>query len=387
MPLANDYIISKDTKLPKYPLHVMVCDQCFLAQIHHAATPESIFKDYAYFSSYSSSWLSHAHNFSMKMIDYLGLDAQSFVIEVASNDGYLLRNFVAKGIPCLGIEPAANVAATASDAGIPTEVAFLNEELALRLSNSNKKADLLIANNVIAHVPDLNDFIKSLALILKPHGVLSLEFPDLLSLIKKNAFDTIYHEHYSYFSLHSLELAIKRQGLRIYSAEKLATHGGSLRVLVCHEQSVRTPLNSQLENIRTEEINAGLHTSEGYNGFASQVDAVKRELNSFLIAQSNENRKVIAYGAAAKGNTLLNVCGITGQQINCVVDLNPLKQGRFLPGSCIPIYSPQKVLEEKPDFLLILPWNIAEEIKEQMQYIRSWGGRFVTAFPHLQIWD
>lgn len=387
MPLANDYLPAPDIQEKIYPLHAMVCDKCYLVQVHHAVPPQAIFGDYAYFSSYSSTWLKHAKDFTEYITEKLKLTPQSHVIEIASNDGYLLKNFIAKSIPCLGIEPAANVAKAALDIGVPTEISFLTEDFARKLGNSGKKADLVIANNVIAHVPDLNDFISGLALLLKPHGTLSLEFPHILTLIEQNAFDTIYHEHYSYFSLLALESALKRHGLHIYAAQKLPTHGGSLRILAHNEAFSPPSFASDLEQIRLDEKKARLNSLEGYRGFASRVTSVCRQLCGFLENELAKKHSIAAYGAAAKGNTLLNVCKLNNHHISFVADLNPNKQGKFLPGSHIPVSSPDRIFKEKPSILLILPWNIADEIREQMKEIKTWGGRFVTAIPKLQIWD
>ena len=320
------------------------------------------------------------------MTEYLGLNGRSMVIEVASNDGYLLQHFVQHGIPCLGIEPAANVADAARKISVPTEVAFLTYNTARRLAFEGRQADLLIANNVIAHVPDLNDFIAGLALLLKPGGVLSIECPHLLQLIRNRAFDTIYHEHFSYFSLLAMETALIRHGLCVYAAEELPTHGGSLRILACHATATPHTRPSALDRIRKDEHNAQLDSLAGYNSFAECVSTIRQQLNAFLMQQKQQGLSIAAYGAAAKGNTLLNVCGITTRQIDFAVDRNPAKQGRFLPGSRIPIHAPDRVFQSRPDILLILPWNIAAEIREQMQDIRKWGGKFATAIPELKLW-
>ena len=340
---------------------------------------------YAYFSSFSTSWLEHARRFSQAMIERMALGNSSKVVEIASNDGYLLKNFVEAGIPCLGVEPARNVAAVAISAGIPTEMLFLGPDTAASLVAAGHAADLLVANNVLAHVPDLNGFVRGLKLLLKPGGVVSIECPHLLNLINNNQFDTIYHEHYSYFSLRSLEKILAAAGLVIFDAAELPTHGGSLRVFACHAGQSPWPPSGTLEKIRDDETRAGFDSLAGYAGFATSVRDTCGALLDFLHDAKSRGKKVAAYGAPAKGNTLLNVCGIKDDLVAFTVDKNPEKQGHYLPGSRIPVHAPDKILSEKPDFVLVLPWNIADEVIEQMHAIRVWGGKFVTAIPHLKI--
>ncbi len=383
-PLANDYPDNASVDLPTYPLKVWVCGSCFLVQLHHDVTPQAIFGDYAYFSSYSTSWLDHARRFSEQMIGDLHLGKDSLVIEAASNDGYLLRNFSEHGIPSLGIEPAANVAAAARGIGVPTEVMFLGRDTAARLKAEGKQADLVVANNVIAHVPDLNDFIAGLAILLKPTGLLSIECPHLLRLIETSAFDTIYHEHFSYLSLLALRAALARHGLKVIAVQELPTHGGSLRILATHGdyQPDDTLTGAyDMTKVDADERAAGLDSIDGYRGFATKVDAIRQQLRAFVDVAKQGGKRIAAYGAAAKGNTLLNVCGLTAADIDFVVDRNPAKQNRVLPGSKIPVFDPEKIRTEKPDYVLILPWNLADEIRQQLAFIHDWGGQFVAAIP------
>ncbi len=386
-PLSNSYLAAKDLDRPEghFPLHTRVCGKCRLVQVEAAATPAEIFGHYAYFSSYSTSWVDHARRFSELARARWGLNEASKVVEVASNDGYLLRHFVAAGVPVLGVEPAANVAESARAAGVETDVAFFGLETAQRLKNAGHAADLLVGNNVFAHVPDINDFTAGLACLLKPDGVLSLEFPHLLRLIEDVQFDTIYHEHFSYLSLLTTERIFAAHGLRVFDVAELPTHGGSLRVMACLAASTAHPERPGLAKVRLDEERARLDQDEGYEGFAPKVTAVCADLQAFLRQAQAEGRTVAAYGAAAKGNTLLNCCGITAEQIICVVDRNPHKQGCFMPGSRIPIHAPEKLTELKPDYVLILPWNIKDEITAQMAEVRGWGGQFVIAIPSLTL--
>ena len=386
-PLANSYVPPHAAAMPDptFPLHARVCDACLLVQVEAVTPPETIFGEYAYFSSYSSSWVAHARRFAEMAARRFGLTSASQVVEVASNDGYLLRHFVAAGIPSLGIEPAANVAEAARALGIPVEVRFFGRAAADDLVASGRAADLLVANNVLAHVPDLNDFVAGLARALKPAGVLSVEFPHLLNLIREVQFDTIYHEHYCYFSLLAVEAVFERHGLRVFDVETLPTHGGSLRVLACRIDGAKRPAEPGLAAVRAAERAAGLDRVDAYSGFQAKVDAVRRSLLAFLHQARAEGRSVVAYGAAAKGNTLLNHCGIGTDLIDYVVDLNPHKQGRLLPGSRLPVHAPDRIANTRPDYVLILPWNIADEIVASMAHVRDWGGRFVVAIPSTRV--
>jgi hypothetical protein len=363
-----------------YPLDVKICSECWLAQLGEYVSPQRIFSEYAYFSSFSDAWLEHAREFVDLAISRFGLGPASFMIEIASNDGYLLRNAVARGVPCLGIEPAANVAKAAEAVGVPTRIAFFGRELAASLRAEGKMADLMVANNVLAQVPDLNDFVAGLGMVLRPDGVITFEFPHLLRLIEGNQFDTIYHEHFSYFSLFSVECLLARHGLRVFDVEELWTHGGSLRLFCCHSQSDR-PETTQLQLVRSAEEVAGLRDLRTYRTFNSRVTATKRNLLKLLIEIKNGGGKVVAYGAPGKGNTLLNYCGIRTDFIDFTVDRNPYKHGRYLPGTRIPILSPGAIEEAKPDYVLVLPWNLKDEIMKQVAYVRDWGGRFIIPIP------
>lgn len=386
-PLANSYLPTQDAPDQAYPLHVYVCSKCYLVQLHHTVSPENIFGHYAYFSSYSSSWLDHATRFCETMKKRLSLNSSSKVVEIASNDGYLLKNFVTANIPCLGVEPAKNVAEVAIAQGVPTEVIFFGKESAQTLKAKGHAADLIAANNVLAHVPDVNDFVAGFKVLLKQDGVISVECPHLLKLIQQNQFDTIYHEHYSYYSLLALEKIFAAHGLEIFDVEELPTHGGSLRIFASHTGNPRWASSPTLDKVRNDEKQAKLDTLAGYEGFSKQVKTVCDALLTFLKQEKARGKKLAAYGAAAKGNTLLNVCGVNTDLISFVVDKNPAKQGHFLPGSKIPISGPEKVFAEKPDYLVILPWNIAGEVREQMKEISAWGGKFVTAIPHLKVYE
>jgi 2-polyprenyl-3-methyl-5-hydroxy-6-metoxy-1,4-benzoquinol methylase len=385
-PLANRYLKPEDlgSMEPTYPLHAYLCPSCFLVQLETFERPEAIFGDYAYFSSFSKSWLDHCRAHAEKATRRLGLDAESLVTEVASNDGYLLQYFRDLAIPVLGVEPARNIAAFASAKGIPTLVRYFGTELARELAAQGRKADLIIANNVLAHVPDLNDFVAGIALALKPQGAVSVEFPHLLSLIDHVQFDTIYHEHFSYFSFVTAERVFAAHGLRIFDVEALATHGGSLRIWACHRRASH-PESPSLARMRAREAAAGLGRIETYRGFEHKVRALKRHLVEFLIEAKHEGKHIVGYGAAAKGNTLLNYCGVRTDFLDYVVDLNPHKQAHFLPGTRIPIAAPGRVTETRPDYLLILPWNIKDEIMAQMAHIRDWGGKFAIPAPRLEI--
>jgi hypothetical protein len=372
---------------PFYPLHVQVCDQCFLVQLEAYVSPEHIFTEYAYFSSYADSWLQHAKAYTDLMVERFGLNEQSNVVELASNDGYLLQYFVEKGIPCLGIEPAANVAKVAIDKGIPTLVEFFGVESAQKLADQGKQADLLLGNNVLAQVPDLNDFVAGMKILLKPKGVITVEFPHLSCLMAENQFDTIYHEHFSYFSLITSEKIFAAHGLTIFDVEEIPTHGGSLRIYARHQEDNSQPISDRLIQLRQREEEAGITQMESYANFAEQVKETKRKLLDFLIKAKREGKKVVGYGAPGKGNTLLNYCGIRTDFLDYTVDRNPYKQGKFLPGTHIPIYHPDKIADTKPDYVLILPWNFKDEIIKQMASIRDWGGEFVVPIPEVRVYS
>ncbi|MDP2296527.1 MAG: class I SAM-dependent methyltransferase [Pseudolabrys sp.] len=385
MPLANSFV-KPDRRGPEpaYPLHARVCDNCLLVQVDSVVPPGEIFSDYLYFSSYSDSWLAHARLYAAMAIERFALDAKSMVVEIASNDGYLLTNFIDAGIPCLGIEPAANVAKAAIAKGVPTEVAFFGTDTARRLAGQGRRADLLAAKNVLAHVPDINDFVAGIAILLKPEGVFTVEFPHLMNLIAQVQFDTIYHEHFTYLSLLAIERVFARHGLRVFDVEEIATHGGSLRVFVCLNASARAEQPGGAA-VRAKEVQAQLDRPEGYQGLAERVDRVRRDLLAFLDNARSEGRTVAAYGAAAKGNTLLNFCGIGPDRIAFVADRSTAKQGLLLPGSRIPVLAPDAIFAEKPDYVVVLPWNLIDELSGQLAGIAGWGGRLVTAIPHLKV--
>ena len=386
-PLANSYLLEADLAKPesRYPLHARVCGECLLVQVESVVPAEEIFSDYAYFSSYSASWVAHAKAFADMAIGRFGLGPDSLVAEVASNDGYLLQHFVAAGVPVLGIEPAANVAKVAENNGVRTEVAFFSRETARRLRDAGGPADLIAANNVLAHVPDLNAFVGGFPVLSKPDAVVTFEFPHLLNLIDEVQFDTIYHEHFSYLSLLVVEKILAAHGMRVFDVTELPTHGGSLRVYACHADCAVHREGPGLATVRTKEKNAAFDRLDTYAGFEARVIAVREALLDFLRTAGAEGKTVAAYGAAAKGNTLLNYCGVDTASIPFVVDRSAAKQGRYLPGSRIPIFGPEKIAQEKPDYVLILPWNLRDEIVAEMADVESWGGRFVTAVPGLRI--
>lgn len=388
-PPSNAYLSAADLMAPEryFPLKLYVCTQCWLVQTEdHAQASELFGRDYAYFSSVSQSWLDHAARYAKMITARLGLSNESFVIEVAANDGYLLRNFVAAGIPCLGIEPTANTAAAAESIGIPILREFFGKALAERLAAVGKQADLIAGNNVYAHVPDINDFTAGLRAALKPGGTVTLEFTHLMRLIEHTLFDTVYHEHFSYFSLHSVSRIFASAGLRVFDVEELSTQGGSLRVYGCHagDARVTTPAVAAL---LAEEERRGLRRIAIYREFQPRADRVKNELLAFLLEQKRAGKCVAAYGAAAKGNTLLNYAGVKPDLLPFVCDAAPSKQGKYLPGSHIPVLRPNTLRESKPDFVIILPWNIAQEVQQQNAYIREWGGKFVVAIPSLKVLD
>ncbi|OLD94670.1 MAG: SAM-dependent methyltransferase [Cyanobacteria bacterium 13_1_40CM_2_61_4] len=385
-PLCESYVPAArlNQMEPFYPLHVYVCQVCFLVQLQEYISPAEIFSEYAYFSSYSDSWVAHATRYTDMIVERLKLGPESFVVEVASNDGYLLQHFVKRGIPVLGIEPAANIAPVAEGKGVPTLVAFFGAETASNLVAQGKSADLIVGNNVLAQVPNLNDFVEGLRLLLKPRGVVTMEFPHLMRLIEENQFDTIYHEHFSYFSLLAVERIFGAHGLTIYDVEELSTHGGSLRIYARHAEDESKLVTTWVHKLRNRERIAGFEQLETYGVFAERARETKRKLLEFLIEAKRKGKSIAGYGAPGKGNTLLNYCGIRTDFLDYTVDRNPYKHGRFLPGTHIPIHPPEKIRETRPDYVLILPWNLKDEIMEQMSYIRNWGGQFVVPIPEVR---
>lgn len=385
--MANSYVISKklNEMQPFYPLHTFVCDHCFLVQLDQFESPHHIFNDYAYFSSFSDSWLTHAKKYVDMMIERFKLNSSAQVIEVASNDGYLLQYFVVRSIPVLGIEPAQNVAESARLKGIPTIVNFFGRKVAESLSKQGKQADVLVCNNVLAHVPDLHDFVSGLKIALHPKGVLTLEFPWLLQLMRNNQFDTIYHEHFSYFSLMTAISIFSNHGLTVFDVEELETHGGSLRLFVKHTEDESKTIQQSRDTILDKEKQFGLEDIKVYTKFSDQVAKTKRVALDLLIRIKRDGKTIVGYGAPAKGNTLLNYCGIGRDFIDYTVDRNEYKQNCFLPGTHIPIESPAKIFETKPDYILILPWNLKKEIMVQMSSIHSWGGQFIVLIPEAKV--
>lgn len=385
-PLCESYVPPErlDEAETFYPLHVRVCSSCLLVQLPAYVAGEDIFSDYAYFSSYSDSWVAHAQRYADAMTDRLGLTSDSLVTEVASNDGYLLQHFVAQGIPVLGVEPAANVAETARSRGIRTVVEFLGARTGESIAAAHGRADLVAANNVFAHVPDIRGFAAGLRALVKDDGLVTLEFPHLLRLVERRQYDTIYHEHYSYLSLLTASRALGTAGLRVVDVDEISTHGGSLRVYAAPDESAGEP-NLRVKEVLAEEERAGLHTLAGHAGFARAVMKIKQDLLEFLLAAARMDKSVAGYGAPGKGNTLLNHCGIRSDLVEYTVDRSPFKQGKFLPGTHIPIYSPERLAETKPDYVLVLPWNLRDEISEQLEYVRAWGGRLVFPIPALEI--
>jgi SAM-dependent methyltransferase len=372
---------SLDRMEPFYPLHVWVCRGCFLVQLSEYVRAEEIFKEYAYFSSYSSAWLKHAEDYVSMISDRLRLAKDSYVVELASNDGYLLQYFVQRGIPCLGIEPAANVAKAAEARGVETRVTFFNEVTARELRAAGRLADLVLGNNVLAQVPDLNSFVAGLPIILKPTGTVTFEFPHLMRLFDGNQFDTIYHEHFSYFSLLSIEAIFAHHGLTVFDVEELWTHGGSLRIYARHEADVARGVSERLRALRAREEGAGYRRIETYAGFENRVRETKRRILEVLIGAKRAGKRIAGYGAPGKGNTLLNYCGIRSDFIDFTVDRNPYKHGRFLPGTHIPIFPPEHIVEERPDYIFILPWNLKDEIMAQLANARDWGAQFIIPIP------
>ncbi|GLU28174.1 methyltransferase [Brucella sp. NBRC 12950] len=375
-----------DTMERYYPLYAFVCDHCYLVQLKEYVSPTDIFSEYAYFSSYATSWVNHAKNYCDEITRKLDLTAESFVVEIASNDGYLLQHFLTKNIPILGIEPAANVAETAISKGIPTLVEFFGSSLAAKMAAEGRKADLIVGNNVLAQVPDLNDFVRGMQLLLKPEGVITLEFPHLANLIEQNQFDTIYHEHFSYFSLLTIRYMAHRHHLKVIDVEELPTHGGSLRVYLAHNAS-RRKAGPRVSALLKREQAFGLNEISTYEQFSEKTRRTKRDLLSFLIAAKNAGKRICGYGAPGKGNTLLNYCGIGTDFLDFTVDRNPYKHGRFTPGMHIPIYDTPMIDTYKPDYILILPWNFKDEIIRQMQHVVEWGGKFIIPIPHVTLID
>jgi hypothetical protein len=382
-PLCESYVESSQLNQmePFFPLHTYVCDNCFLVQLEEYVSPKEIFSEYAYFSSYSDGWLNHAEYYVEMITKRLGLTEKSLVLEVASNDGYLLQYFVKKGIPALGIEPAANIAEVAIKKGVKTLVTFFDLDVACELAKKQRYADLLIGNNVLAQIPDLNSFVEGTKIVLKHSGVITMEFPHLMRLIERNQFDTIYHEHFSYFSFISVEKLFAAHGLTIYDVEELPSHGGSLRIYACHVEDESKPVTAFVTKLRELEISEGFADLQRYFSFAEKVKETKRNFLAFLIKLKQNGKSIVGYGAPGKSNTLLNYCGIRTDFLDYTVDRNPYKQGKFLPGTHVPILNPSKIKETKPDFVLILPWNIKEEIINQLSYIRDWGGKFIVPIP------
>ncbi|MGH7214258.1 MAG: methyltransferase domain-containing protein [Tepidisphaeraceae bacterium] len=389
-PLCQRHIEPEDFNRAEafYPLHAYVCGQCFLVQLEEFVAPDEIFaRDYAYFSSYSDSWLRHAKTYTDMAVERFGLGRHSKVVELASNDGYLLQWFVEKGIPCLGVEPAANCAAVAMGKGVPTVTKFFGRATARELAASHGKANLLLGNNVLAHVPDLNDFAAGMKILLAPGGAITMEFPHLQRLVEENQFDTIYHEHFSYFSLYAVERVFAHHGLVLFDVEELPTHGGSLRIYARHADDTTKPVGPRLAALRRREIELGYTRLETYSTFAERVKETKRKLLAFLIDAKRAGKRIAGYGAPGKGNTLLNYCGIRTDFLDYTVDRSPHKQGRFLPGTRIPILHPDTIRQTRPDYLLILPWNLREEIMTQQAHVRAWGGKFVVPIPEVRVFD
>ncbi|MFF2018100.1 methyltransferase domain-containing protein [Paenibacillus sp. NPDC058177] len=382
-PLSNSFIKPESLYAAEtfLPLHAFVCSHCHLVQLEDFETPEHIFQNYAYFSSFSQSWLLHAQNYVQKMITEYPITTNSHVVEIASNDGYLLQYFKESNVPVLGIEPAKNVAKVAIDKGIPTISNFFGRDLASDLSAKGKQADLLLGNNVLAHVPDINDFVAGMKILLKSDGIITMEFPHLLKLMEDVQFDTIYHEHFSYLSLTAVNKIFDAHDLRIFNVEKIETHGGSLRIYAKHSEDLTKQVDQRVQNLLDQEEQAGLLTMETYNDFSNRVKQVKRNLLELLLKLKNEGKTIVGYGAPAKGNTLLNYCGIGSDFVDYTVDRSPYKQGLFLPGTHIPIHSPGMIQESKPDVVLILPWNLKEEIMDQTSFIREWGGKWIIPMP------
>lgn len=386
-PLCESFVDAEhlDHMEPFYPLHVYVCDNCFLVQLLEYVNPEEIFTEYAYFSSYSDSWLNHAKSYVNMIVEKLNLGPESQVVELASNDGYLLQYFLERSIPVLGIEPAVNVAMAAEKKGIRTIVKFFGEQTARELVAEETRADLLLGNNVLAHVPDINDFVKGMKILLSPSGTITMEFPHLVRLMQENQFDTIYHEHFSYLSFTTVKKIFAEHGLRLFDVEQLPSHGGSLRIYACHQDDAPRPITSRAKELIAEEQVFGIDQLATYASFTEQVKETKRKLLSLLVDLKGQGKSIAGYGAPGKGNTLLNYCGVRTDFLDYAVDRNPYKHGKFLPGTIIPIYPPEKIDETKPDYVMILPWNLKKEIMAQISYIRDWGGQFIIPIPEPQI--
>jgi SAM-dependent methyltransferase len=388
-PLCESYLTAEQINRmePFYPLHVWVCERCFLVQVEEYVRPEGIFTEYAYFSSYSDSWLTHMRAYTDMITSRLALDHHSTVVELGSNDGYLLQYFVAKGIRVLGIDPAQNVARAALARGVPTMTKLFGRQTARELLADGLRADLVCGANVLAQVPDVNDFVGGIKLLLKPDGVVTIEFPHLLRLMAENQFDTIYHEHFSYFSFSTAARIFEAHGLTLFDVDELATHGGSLRIYARHTEDDSKPVSECASKLRAREQSAGLDRLETYTSFTEQVHETKRGLLEFLVGAKRRGKRIVGYGAPGKGNTLLNYCGIRTDFLDYTVDRNPYKHGRFLPGTHIPIHPPERIHQTRPDYVLILPWNLKDEIMDQMAYIRSWGGQFVVPIPDVKVYS
>ena len=387
-PLSNAYLMKDDLNKmePYYPLELYICESCYLVQLEEFERAKNIFSSsYAYFSSYSESWLKHCKNYTEMMIDRFGFDNSSFVVEIASNDGYLLQYFKQNGIPVLGIEPASNTAEAAIKKGIPTDITFFDTLYAKKMRKSGKLADLILGNNVLAHNPNLNDFVEGLKTALKSDGIITMEFPHLFKLVEGNQFDTIYHEHFSYFSFYTVQKLFASHGLEIFDVEEIPTHGGSLRIYARHMDDISKVITGNVMDLLKKEEAAGVFDLSIYYNFGEKVKLTKRKLLQFLIQAKNEGKRIVGYGAPAKGNTLLNYCGIRTDFLDYTVDSSPHKQNKYLPGTHIPIKHPDKIKEDKPDYVLILPWNIMDEIIEQMSFIRKWGGKFIVPIPEVRI--
>jgi len=370
---------------PFYPLHVWVCERCFLVQLEEYVAPKDIFTEYAYFSSYADTWVEHARKYAEGMIERFGFSEKSLVAEIASNDGYLLQHFVSRGIPVLGIEPAANVAKVAEQKGIRSVVKFFGRQTAAEVSESEGKADLLLGNNVLAHVPDINDFVGGMKTMLASDGVITMEFPHLLQLMDQNQFDTIYHEHFSYLSFSTVDAIFAAHGLTLFDVEELPTHGGSLRIYGRHADDESKPVGANVAALKAREAERGLQRLETYTAFAEQVRETKRKILETLIAIKRDGKTIVGYGAPGKGNTLLNYCGIRTDFLDYTVDRSPYKQGKFTPGTHIPIVDPETIRHTKPDYVFVLPWNLKDEVTKQCAYIREWGGRFIIPIPEICI--
>lgn len=387
-PPSNSFLTKEQLNEPEifYPLKVFICDKCFLVQVDEYKKSSAIFSsDYVYFSSFSTSWLAHAKAYTKKMIGRFGLNENSKIVEIASNDGYLLQYFKEQNIPVLGIEPTTNTAEAAKQKGIETIVDFFGVNLAKDMASKNRKADLLLGNNVLAHVPDIIDFVSGMKILLGENGIITMEFPHLMQLVDNNQFDTIYHEHFSYLSMHTVKQVFEAQGLKLFDVEEIPTHGGSLRIYATHAENSEQQVSGNVNILLNKEYSRGINTLQYYKNFQQRTLELKLDIADFLIDKKRQNKKVAAYGAAAKGNTFLNYCGIKSDLIDFVVDASHHKQNKFLPGSHIPVVHEEKLKKNQPDYVIILPWNLKEEITEQLSYIRDWNGKFIVAIPELEI--